>query len=168
MKKIFTKTSVLALTTAVLLSSCASIVSRSSYPVYIRTNPAGATVTITDKHGMEVYKGTSPSHVTLRSGAGFFSKAQYQVKLTSDGYSEKIVPINYKVNGWYFGNLLIGGVVGMLIIDPATGAMWRIIDPIVDETLDKSLATAKTAPSLSIVDFKNVPEDLKKRIVRVN
>jgi hypothetical protein len=24
----------------------------------------------------------------------------------------KIVPINFKINGWYFGNVLIGGLIG--------------------------------------------------------
>jgi len=28
-------------------------------------------------------------------------------------------------NPWYIGNLLFGGVLGMVIVDPLTGSMWR-------------------------------------------
>ena len=31
-----------------------------------------------------------------------------------------------EVDSWYFGNILFGGLIGMLIIDPATGAMWKL------------------------------------------
>ena len=168
MKKAFFKLTALSLTTAVLLSSCASIVSKSSYPVHIRTNPAGATVSITDKKGKEVYKGQSPATVTLKSGAGFFSKAEYQVKLSSPSFADKVIPINYKLNGWYFGNLLFGGIVGMLIIDPATGAMWRIQDPVIDEQLVKATASVSTVPSLNIVEIKDVAKELKAQLVRIN
>lgn len=168
MRKVFLKPIGLAITSALLLSSCASIVSKSSYPVYIRTNPAGARVSITDKKGKEVYRGQSPASLTLKSGAGFFSKAEYQVKLSSAGFSEKVVPINFKLNGWYFGNVLFGGLLGMLVIDPATGAMWRIQDPVVDETLEKAVASVPASPTLSIVNIKDVSKDLKSRLVRIN
>jgi len=155
-------------TTTVLLSSCASIVSRSAYPVSIRTNPAGANISITDKKGKEVYKGQSPAQVTLKAGAGYFSKADYQVKLSIAGFAEKIVPINYKLNGWYFGNLLVGGAIGMLIVDPATGAMWKIVDPVIYETLVKSTAANTTTPTLNIVDIKDVSKELKSKLVLLN
>ena len=103
--------------------------------MYIRTEPAGAAISITDKRGKEVFKGKTPTTVRLKTGAGYFSKAEYQVKLSSRGFEEKIIPINYKLNSWYFGNLVIGGIIGMLIVDPATGAMWKIQDPVIDETL---------------------------------
>jgi hypothetical protein len=168
MKRNLMKSTALVLTTAFLLSSCATIVSKTSYPVSIRSNPAGSNISITDKKGKEVYRGNSPATVTLKSGGGFFAKAEYQVKISSAGFSEKIIPINFKLNGWYFGNLLLGGVVGMLIIDPATGAMWKIQDPVIDETLIKTTASAAKAPTLDVVDIKNVSQDLKTHLVRVN
>ncbi len=151
-----------------LLSGCASIVSKTSYPVYIRTTPAHTNVSITDKYGKVVYKGQSPVHVTLKSGAGFFSKAEYQVKMSAPGYNEKIVPINYKLNGWYFGNLLFGGVIGLLIVDPATGAMWRIADPVIDENLEKTTSETVVMPALNIIDIKDVSKEVKAQLVRLN
>ncbi|WP_174263189.1 CsgG/HfaB family protein [Citrifermentans bemidjiense] len=32
------------------------------------------------------------------------------------------------MNGWYWGNIVFGGVIGLLIVDPATGAMWKMDD----------------------------------------
>ena len=168
MNRIFLKQTSLLFTTAFLFSGCATIVSKTSYPVYIHTDPPRATVIITNKKGREVFKGASPATVKLNSGSGYFSKAEYQVKISSPGFEEKIVPINFKLNNWYFGNLLIGGVLGLLIIDPATGAMWKIKDPVVDETLIKSNSSATSAPTLKIINIQDVPGNIKAGLVRVN
>ena len=134
-----------ALVVTVFNSSCATLFSKSHYPISINTIPQGATVTITNKKGTEVFKGQSPARVGLRSGAGFFSRAEYQVKFSMPGYSERIVPISSRINGWYWGNILIGGVLGMLVIDPASGAMYKIDTKTITETLIKS--TAMNGPS---------------------
>lgn len=48
------------------------------------------------------------------------------MRFSSPGYEEKVVPVIFELDGWYFGNILLGGVIGMLIVEPATGAMWKI------------------------------------------
>lgn len=168
MKKNTLKVAALSILTSMFFSDCATIVSKSTYPVSIYTNPRGGQVTITDKKGKEIYKGTSPSVVKLKSGAGFFSKAEYQVRLSSQGYVDKIIPVTFKLNGWYFGNIVFGGLIGLIIVDPASGAMWRI-DKYADdinETLIKSTVSS-TEPTLKIMDIKNVPENMKENLVRV-
>ena len=149
-----------------LFSSCASIVSKSTYPLSINSSPSNAKVSITDKKGKEIYLGNTPATVKLKAGAGFFSKAEYQVKFSSPGYDDKIVPITFKLDGWYFGNLLLGGVLGMLIIDPATGAMWKIETEFLNETLSKS--TASIDPEMRIININEIPENWKNHLVRVN
>lgn len=166
MKRSFFKVTIMAIALPILFSSCATIFGRSSYPVSINSNPTGATVSITDKTGKEVYKGASPATVTLKSGAGYFGRAEYQVKISSTGYAEQIIPINYKLNGWYFGNLLIGGLIGMLIVDPITGAMWKLETPPVNVTLSKLTASTEM-PTLQIMDIANVPQNMKEHLVRV-
>lgn len=150
---------------SIIFFSCATILSKSSYPVSINVNPSGANISITDKKGKEVFKGPSPSTVTLKSGAGFFVKAEYQVKIFANGYNEIIVPINYKLNGWYFGNLLLGGVIGMLIVDPATGAMWKLDTPPISVTLSKP--TAMTEPTLKILAIDEVSNAVKANMVQI-
>jgi hypothetical protein len=166
MRKMFIKVTVLAVSLPILFSSCATIFGHSSYPVSINTDPSGAILSITDKKGKEVYKGQSPATVELKSSSGFFAKAQYQVKISSQGYAEQIIPINYKLNGWYWGNLLIGGALGMLIIDPASGAMWKLSTPPINVTLNKSTASTET-PTLKIVDIASIPQNMKDKLVRI-
>lgn len=167
MRKNVLKLTALALFAPIVFSSCATIFGKSSYPVSISTSPSGANVSIADKKGREIYKGQSPATVTLKSSAGFFSRAEYRVTLTAPGFTERIVPINYKLNGWYFGNIFIGGLLGMLIIDPATGAMWKLETPPIFVTLNKETVSANE-PSLKIMDLKDVPQEMKEQLVRIN
>lgn len=149
-----------------LFSNCASIVSKTSYPVHIQSSPEGATVSITDKKSKEVFRGQSPATVTLKSGAGYFARAEYQVKISAPGYAEQIIPVNYRLNGWYFGNLLLGGWLGMLIVDPITGAMWRLDTPQIYAKLQKTTASIGE-PTLKIMDIKDVPREMRSQLVRV-
>lgn len=165
MKKIFPKVLLASMVGAMLFSSCATIFGKSNYPISINSNPNNAKISITDKKGKEVYLGNTPATVTLKSGAGFFSKAEYQVKISSSGFDDKIVPINFKLNGWYFGNLLIGGVLGMLIIDPATGAMWKVDSNFVNETLSKS--TTAYVPELRFMDINQISAETKSHLIEI-
>ena len=153
--------------TALLFSGCATIVSSTSYPVYIRAEPKKSTVVITDRKGVEVFNGQSPATVNLKSGAGYFKKAEYQVKISSPGYSEKIVPIYFRLNGWYFGNIIFGGFIGMLIVDPATGAMWRITDPLINESLIP-IGMNSSIPSLNILEVNSISAEARTKMVRIN
>lgn len=166
MNKMYLKMTAIMMASVFLFSSCASIVSKSTYPLSINSSPSNAKVSITDKKGKEIYLGNTPATVKLNAGAGFFSKAEYQVKFSSPGYDDKIVPITFKLDGWYFGNLLLGGVLGMLIIDPATGAMWKIETEFLNETLSKS--TASIDPEMKIMNINEIPENWKTHLVRVN
>ena len=166
MQKFVSKLTVLAIATPLLFSNCASIVSKSSYPISVNSNPSGATVSITDKKGNEIFKGQSPAIAILKSGAGFFAKAQYQVKISSPGFAEQIVPVTFKMNGWYWGNILFGGLIGMLIVDPATGAMWKLESSPINVTLNKSTTSIET-PSLKIIDIASVPQNMKDKLVRI-
>ena len=120
------KTASVLLSSSILFTSCASIVSKSSYPISINSAPSEAQIVIKDKKGIEIFSGQTPATLKLKSGSGFFGKARYQVTFTKSGYQTKTVPVEFKLNGWYFGNLLFGGILGMLIIDPATGAMYKL------------------------------------------
>jgi len=47
------------------------------------------------------------------------------VSLKKDGYRDQVVPIFTKFNTWVIGNILLGGIPG-LIVDAATGSMKMI------------------------------------------
>lgn len=166
MRKIIT----LAMAGIFLLStSCASIVSKSKWPVSISSHPSEAKITITDKKGVVIFNGYTPITLKLHSGSGFFGKARYQIKFEKDGYESRTVPVQFKLNGWYFGNLLLGGVIGMLIIDPATGAMYRIDNDVINVTLqkDNSLSSLNKG-DLKILNINEIPENWKKHLVKID
>ena len=150
-----------------MTSGCATIVSRSRYPVSINSTPNNASIKITNKKGKEIFSGYTPAFVELKSGAGFFTNAKYKLTFSSPGHSDKIVQINSTINGWYFGNLMLGGILGMLIIDPATGAMWRINTKFLNETLTP-LSTSSAEPEMKIFSIDDVPESWKPHLVKIN
>lgn len=115
-------------TAVVALSGCASIISDSKYPVSVASTPAGASYEIRNKVGRVVSTGTTPDQVTLDAGAGYFSGETYQVTYRKDGYNDQHSVIESGVDGWYWANIVFGGLIGMLIVDPATGAMYTLPD----------------------------------------
>ena len=157
----------LAISSILLLTGCASIVSKSSWPITINSSPSEAKIYIKDKKGIEIYTGNTPATLKLKSGAGFFSKARYQVTFEKVGYDKKVVPVEFKLNGWYFGNIIFGGPLGLLIIDPATGAMFKLETEFLNETLTKSVANVDTK-ELKLLDINNIPAEWKKHLILVS
>ena len=148
-----------------IFPGCATIVSHSTWPFSVDSNPPGAKVSITNKHGKEIFTGKTPTALRLKSGAGFFTKESYVITLALSGYEPRKINVECKINGWYFGNILIGGLIGLLIVDPATGAMYKIDGDGILENLTKS---GDTSASLKILEKSQVSKDLESRLVRIN
>ncbi|WP_243348324.1 hypothetical protein [Parabacteroides sp. FAFU027] len=160
--KLFSKVAP-AVAMVVLFSGCASIVSKSSWPLSINSTPAGAKVEILNRKGVPVFNGVTPANTTLSSGAGFFTPASYTIKLNMDGYAQKVIPVKCTLNGWYVGNVIFGGLIGLLIVDPATGAMYRLDAEYINETLDKN--TVDNKPELKILDVNHITPEMKAHLV---
>lgn len=144
-------------------TGCATVVSDSKYPVTISSDPQDAKITITDKSNRVVYVGNTPANVTLESGAGFFSKASYTIKFEKEGYEPSIYTLTGTLDGWYWGNLLIGGVLGMVIIDPMTGAMWKL-----DPSVAIDLGQKRSSLSVSVMDIHDIPQQWKDSLIRIS
>jgi hypothetical protein len=108
------------------LGSCASIFGKSSYSVSIQSAPSEAQFVVKDEAGQNVHQGTTPAMVTLKSGEAYFDGRDYTVVFSKPGYADQTLPLMSQLEPWYFGNILIGGLIGMLIVDPLTGAMWKL------------------------------------------
>jgi hypothetical protein len=150
-------------------SGCASIVSHSDWPISIRSTPDQADVTVTDvKEGKKIFQGKTPTKVTLSSYGGFFSGKYYMVDISKQGFETKTVEITSPLNGWYVGNIIFGGLIGILIVDPLTGAMWTLSPKEIDVTLANKIAEVPTEQKdLSVVDIKNVPTHLQDKMIRI-
>lgn len=109
-----------------IFTGCASIVSDSSYAVNICSTPSDASFTIKDNSGIVIHRGTTPERVELDAGNGFFTGARYSVEFQKSNYAPVSVDMRPDVDPWYFGNLIFGGIIGLALIDPVTGAMWEL------------------------------------------
>ncbi len=64
-------------------------------------------------------------NVNLKTSAnGYFNPEKYTVISSKNGYKTEQKIIDWHVSRWYYvGNLVVGGLLGYLIIDPITGDM---------------------------------------------
>ena len=91
----------------------------------------------------------------------------YKLIFKKDGYDEKTVEIQSTIDGWYFGNILFGGLLGMLIVDPATGAMFKLPEK-ADGQLEEQLAENTSDASLTIALLDTIPEDDRDELIPLN
>ena len=167
MKKLFSICSVILLI-ATLCGGCASIVSKTNYPVAVSSSPEGVNITVIDQNGREVYKGQTPTTLTLNSKKGFFSGASYRVVFEKDGYSTSEITLEKQLDGWYFGNILFGGLIGMLIVDPATGAMWKLPEHCSAVLKPNVSALNLDGQNVKIVYLQDVPRDMMGEMAPLN
>jgi hypothetical protein len=143
------------------LAACASIVNDSEEMVTISSNPMAAEIVVADESGVEVYRGRTPATVSLDASDG-----EYTVTLSKEGYQPTTVKVDSRINGWYVGNIVFGGFIGWLIVDPLTGAMWETEH--VNATLGERVAMGEpSSPQLRIVSLDSVPERARSEMVRV-
>ena len=148
------------------LTGCASIVGKNMYPVAINSHPDEATIVIKDEKGKEMYKGKTPTTITLSSGESYFHAKTYSITFSKPGYEDQTTEIKAGLSGWYFGNILFGGLIGLLIVDPLTGNMWKLPTE-TTITLAEQGKVSKNEQSLKIITINQVPENLRGRLVRL-
>jgi hypothetical protein len=110
-------------------TGCASVMSGTTQTITIKTKPAGAKATFFDNKGEAISVQNTPCTVPLkRSG-------HYTLKIEKDDYAPLELEMKRTVNGWYFGNVIFGGLLGLAIVDPATGAMFTFSPSTIDARL---------------------------------
>lgn len=156
----------LVATVAVLaFTGCASIVSKSSYPVAIKSVPPSVKFTVYDKNGALVHEGTTPETVTLSSKGGYFQSNTYKIEYSVDGGASKTIFLTSSIDGWYWGNFAFGGFIGFLFVDPATGAMFKLPEEIVtDLRADK----AQYDNALKLATTDSLPDSVVEQLVRID
>lgn len=152
-----------------MLISCATIMGKGGpETLALRSNPDQAAIVITDEGGAKIFEGKTPTTVSLEKKKGYFSGKKYTVKISKDGYAVQTVTVDTKANGWYVGgNILFGGIIGWLIVDPATGAMWTLDTNELNVTLEASKKASLTESQISVVLLDDVPISLRSQMVKV-
>lgn len=123
-----------------LIQGCATIVHGGPRNVPVASVPTGAAVTIYDRNGTEISRHTTPFVAKLSTKHKYFSGQSYKLVFEMEGYAKQEIQLQPKVSGWYFSNLLFGGIIGMLIVDPLTGAMYNLSPNKIEQNLSPATA----------------------------
>lgn len=107
----------------VLAQGCATIMQGSKEQVSISSNPTGAAVFV---DGQQL--GVTPMVAQLAR------KGNHIVSIQLDGYKPYEIALNKSVSGWVAGNLVFGGIPG-LVVDAITGGMYKLSPTQVSATL---------------------------------
>lgn len=114
---------ILAILICPILASCATIMSTTSQKLPVITTPSKAKVTC---NGIEQL---SPCTLILDR-----TVPSYQITIEKEGYKPVTYNLKRGINGWVFGNLLFGGIVG-IVIDVADGAVYKFNPSEIDSKL---------------------------------
>jgi len=154
------------------LVACASIVGHPTQTIPIASTPSDASVSIIDETGKEVFKGATPTSATLdKSNGQRWGAKSFKVTITKAGFQAQTIPVTASPNGWYIGgNILFGGLIGWLIVDPMNGNMYTLSPESISGTLTAGVAHNNTAHdgSIAVVLIQDVPDDLRDKMVRLN
>jgi hypothetical protein len=140
----------------IISAGCASIVDGGrDREVRIASTPSDAKVSIYDKKGELLCVNSTPTLLPLRRDHGYFSAEHYKLVFEKPGYLRAEETISSDLNGWYFGNFIFGGLIGLFLVDPATGAMW---------TLMPDSVICRMTPDAQAPEQSNYLEQLKARV----
>ena len=165
------KTFYAAILITILTTGCATIVGDKTQLMPISSTPSDASIVITDETGLEIFKGLTPTSVMLQKSDGsYFGKKSFTIKISKKGYSTQLIPVTAQANGWYIGgNLLFGGLIGYLIVDPLNGAMYTLSPEQVTASLgDKTAHNNSAAGSVSIVLLQDIPLSMRSEMTTLN
>jgi hypothetical protein len=138
----------LALT--LLFSSCATIISGSKQNVKFSSNPSSASIFID-----EVEVGKTPFEIKLAR------KSEHSVMIKLDGYQTYQTNLTKSFNAWYIGNILIGGLIG-LIVDPITGAIYNLSPNEINAQMNQGTVFNSSKKDIYIAVALNIDPSWKK------
>lgn len=104
-------------------AACGTIINGSKQNVSFSSTPSGATVFVDNQQ-----MGVTPVSLSLSR------KDSHDVRLTLPGYQPYEMKLTRGISGWVFGNIIFGGVPG-LVIDAVSGGLYKLSPDDVQATL---------------------------------
>lgn len=123
---------------ALSASGCATIMHGTNQQVGFSSTPSQAVVKVDG-----VSMGSTPIIAKLSR------KKPHVVRLELDGYQPYETTLTKSVSGWVWGNLVFGGLPG-LIIDAATGGLYDLSPDQVQATLGPKSSESESGAGLSL------------------
>ena len=99
----------------ILGGGCATVTTGTTQPINIDSDPAGAECKLM-RGGEQISTVTTPAPVTVKRDS-----QTIHVRCKKEGYEEGLVVMNSRFEAMTVGNVLVGGVIGV-IVDSSTGA----------------------------------------------
>ena len=117
----------IALSILGLTSGCATITKGTDQSVSVVTEKkvVGAKCELTDVKGHKWYISSTPGTVSVLKGDGPMT-----ITCTKEGYNKALLMVEEAVAGATFGNILLGGGIG-IIVDAISGAAQQYPDQII-------------------------------------
>lgn len=133
-----------------ILSSCATIVSGTKQKVSFSSTPDSAIVIVDN-----VEVGKTPVNMKLSR------KDEHYVIIKLDGYETFETKITREFNGWYLGNVIFGGLIG-LIVDASNGAIYCLKPNNINTSMVQTSAIKSKNNDLYIAVTLIVDKNLQK------
>lgn len=151
------------------LSGCATIVHSGPRPISVSSTPPGAKVTIYDRNDALVQTNNTPFVAQLPTKYSYFQGQKYRLVFELPGHAPAEVRLEPSLSGWYFGNIVFGGLIGMLIVDPLTGAMYNLTPEKIEQPLSATQAQViRNGKGFLVVLASQTTENERAAMVRVN
>jgi hypothetical protein len=140
--------SLLVLAFGLLLGGCATVVSGTTQTIGVNTDPEGADCQFTRKGAL--IGRVNPTPGTMQVNKDYESVA---VLCRKEGFDETTGVIGSEFQAMTFGNILLGGVIGV-VVDAASGAMMKYPET-VTFTLIPKLFESETARDKFFADMRD-------------
>ncbi|QYM78788.1 hypothetical protein K0B96_16015 [Horticoccus luteus] len=77
--------------------------------------------------------------------------------------------IRPEMSGWYWGNILFGGLIGMIVVDPITGSMWNLSPDRIEHPLSAEQADMiRQGKGFVVVLVQDLSARERAELVRIN
>lgn len=125
-----------------LTAGCATIMHGTSQEISISSVPSGAEVIVNGQtHGL------TPVVADLKR------KDQHLIQIQLDGYQPFEIRLVRRTSGWVWGNIVLGGLIG-LAVDAISGGLYKISPDEVRAELSKSGQTLLEEDGVLLVILK--------------
>ena len=151
------------------LAGCATIVHGGPRAISVASSPSGAKVSIYNRDNALVQTNTTPFVAQLDPKYRYFKGQNYRLVFEMPGHANAEVKLDSSLSGWYFGNVIFGGLIGMLIVDPLTGAMYNLKPEKIEQPLSATQAQViREGKGLLVVLASQTTAHEREQMVRVN
>jgi hypothetical protein len=148
------------LLTASLFGGCASIIDGTTQEVSFNSTPDGATVTLDGR-----VIGKTPVSISIKKKSG------QALVFSKDGYKTVTMQLETRMNSWFWGNIILGGVIGSTT-DGISGAINEYSPSQYMITLQQEGVTSLESKTITsdnqkakefiMLTYKNIVSDLNK------